>query len=489
MKLLYFILIIVSVSLITGEGKEIEMKNAEEITASLEEEGEFNVIREKITRWLEEKDLAESERKDLQWEKERIDRIEHDYRFTRNDLLEQLERRVEGFEPDELEKWTEEGKLTSRIINGERRYFYAAVSNMFFRHSEIYKRNIGFERKNPHPDLVHTLIHTPRFKHDFYLKPIRRTLRFDLEITESLSEGDELEVWIPYPRSFPFQTDIQTVSASSDLQFIAPAESPMRTAYFKRTYEEPGDEKFHISFSYTAWARYRDIGKENIQAIDKECPEKRYFLEERQPHIVFHPDITTIVDEITENVYCPYLKARKIYDWMIDNFQYSFAPEYSTQRNISHETFTNRYGDCGQLTLLFMTMLRYAGIPARWQSGWVVYPHRRGLHDWCEMYIPPYGWLPVDITVMIGIQSRNQDQHLKEDTVHKIRDFYFGNMHPHVFVANNDYGRAFIPDKSDFRSDTVDSQRGEVEVNGKNIYYPGFSRSLTEKESSFVDHR
>ena len=466
-----------------GEG-ELNMQKVMEKLGTMEDEGQFSLIHEKIDNWLEEKEWNPEQKEQLRWEKQRIRRIKRDYRFTREDLLEQLQRRVKDFHTSELDEWTSDEKLTHRYIDGEIRYFYAAVSNMFFRNPEIYARNIGFDRLNPHPEIVREITQLPRFEHDYYVNPVQHSLHFDLEVTTPLIKGDIIEVWIPYPRAFPFQSQIQTVSASSDLQLISPADSPMRTAYFKKKYQQPGDEKFHIAFNYTSWARYREICPNTVQSVDPMNPEYKYFLEERSPHVEFHPEITGVVDRIVGGETNPYLKARMIYDWMVDNFEYSFAPEYSTQRNISYETLKNRYGDCGQLTLLFMTMLRYAGIPARWQSGWVVYPHRRGLHDWSEIYIPPYGWLAVDVTVMTGLQSRNQDENMDDDTLQGIRDFYFGNMHPYVFVANADHGRDFIPGKSDFRSDTVDSQRGEVQVNGKNIYYDGFSRTLTVLDSA-----
>jgi len=43
-------------------------------------------------------------------------------------------------------------------------------------------------------------------------------------------------------------------------------------------------------------------------------------------------------------------------------------------------------------------MLRYKGIPVRWQSGWMVAPNAENLHDWCEVYYEGTGWVPVDIS-------------------------------------------------------------------------------------------
>jgi len=70
--------------------------------------------------------------------------------------------------------------------------------------------------------------------------------------------------------------------------------------------------------------------------------------------------------------------------------------EYSTIRNISEYCHSKGYGDCGQEALLFMTLCRLNGIPARWQSGWNTFPGDKSNHDWSEIYLAPYGWVPVD---------------------------------------------------------------------------------------------
>ena len=39
------------------------------------------------------------------------------------------------------------------------------------------------------------------------------------------------------------------------------------------------------------------------------------------------------------------------------------------------------------------------GIPARWQSGWVYSDSTYdNMHDWAQLYLPPYGWVPMDVT-------------------------------------------------------------------------------------------
>ncbi|MFP4549070.1 MAG: transglutaminase-like domain-containing protein, partial [Fidelibacterota bacterium] len=119
-----------------------------------------------------------------------------------------------------------------------------------------------------------------------------------------------------------------------------------------------------------------------------------------------------------------------------------------------------KQGDAGIKTFLFMTLCRYNKIPARLVSGWQFQPPTKSLHDWCEIYLEPYGWVPVDVTY--GIQD-SKDEDLKY--------FYLGNIDSYRLVFNRDYGTEFKPEKEYFRSDRIDNQRGEIETMDENLYF------------------
>jgi hypothetical protein len=110
-----------------------------------------------------------------------------------------------------------------------------------------------------------------------------------------------------------------------------------------------------------------------------------------------------------------------------------------------------------------MTLLRLNGIPARWQSGWVFSDNGVGyanLHDWGWLYLAPYGWVPMDVTT--GALDSPEP---------KLRDFYFGGLDAYRIVFNDGFSQPLVPAKQHFRSDTVDSQRGEAEWRGGNLYF------------------
>src|ERR1043165_1986496 len=174
------------------------------------------------------------------------------------------------------------------------------------------------------------------------------------------------------------------------------------------------------------------------------------------------------------------LKAKKFYDWIADHIQYSYAIEYSTIPNISDYCRSRGYGDCGQEALLFITLCRLNGIPAHWQTGWDTFPNAKTIHDWCEIYLEPYGWIPVD--PYKSIWATRYAVTLTPEQKIEVRDFYFGGLDRYRIAANSDHNQPLTPAKDSFRSDDVDFQRGELECDGRNIYFDAYSYSLNWTE-------
>ena len=56
--------------------------------------------------------------------------------------------------------------------------------------------------------------------------------------------------------------------------------------------------------------------------------------------------------------------------------------------------------------------------------------------------------------------------------------FYLGGLDAYRIAFNDDYGTDLVPPKQHFRSETVDSQRGEVEWAGGNLYFDQWDYSF-----------
>ena len=89
------------------------------------------------------------------------------------------------------------------------------------------------------------------------------------------------------------------------------------------------------------------------------------------------------------------------------------------------------------------------------------------MHDWAEIYLAPWGWLPADASY--GVQ---------ESADPRIADFYCGHQDSYRMIVNLDWGRDLFPPKLSLRSEPADFQRGEVEVDGRNLYYDLWDYSM-----------
>jgi transglutaminase-like putative cysteine protease len=98
--------------------------------------------------------------------------------------------------------------------------------------------------------------------------------------------------------------------------------------------------------------------------------------------------------------------------WIEQNIRYETldVPRYP------NETLLQHAGDCDDQANLLISLCRATGIPAYLQVGCIYMPTKRetssywngqwistltriGWHGWAIVYVPPWGWLPVDLTI------------------------------------------------------------------------------------------
>jgi transglutaminase-like putative cysteine protease len=150
--------------------------------------------------------------------------------------------------------------------------------------------------------------------------------------------------------------------------------------------------------------------------------------------------------------------------------------EYSIIPNLSEKGLSARRGDCGVQGMVFITLCRAVGVPARWQSGWQTKPGDWNMHDWSEFYVEPWGWLPADASY--GVRNHADP---------RVRDFFCGHMDPYRLIVNLDYARELQPPKTSFRSEPNDFQRGEVEIDGHNLYFDEWDWTFRVKTTPLTE--
>jgi transglutaminase-like putative cysteine protease len=459
------------------------LRNTITAAEQLELKGDFATAAALLKNVAENPQASAADRHLAAFELDRLDRIRRDYPLTREALLADLKNAVEDLDDAEFDRWVAEGRFDSRTINGQVRFMSSSVSNLFFRYSELEPRRI------PQKDVaalelarlqtVSAIKTAARAAGTPYVLPKHLEATMTVTVRPDVTQpGDLVRAWLPVPRAYPFQTGFKVVNSSPAILQLGPETSPIRSAYFEQKASAGIPTSFTVTYRFTTHGVHFDLDPARVRSTSI-TPDLKPFIQEA-PHVVFTPELRALAKTIAGSESNPLLRAKRYYDWIGQNIKYSYATEYSTIRNISHYCLTNRYGDCGQIGLLFISLCRVDGIPARWQSGWNLFPGAKTIHDWAEIYIAPYGWFPVD--PYMSTYAHHYIRTLTDPQKREIGDFYFGGLDQYRMSANSDHNQHLTPAKNSFRSDDVDFQRGEVEAAGKNIYFNGYGYELLLRE-------
>lgn len=299
---------------------------------------------------------------------------------------------------------------------------------------------------------------------------VEYTFTIDVPYHEAIA-GDTLTVWMPLPIESPRQSDIAITATSHPDYILSAGRSAHNTISFRAPAPAaPGDTaRFSYSGAFTTAGQHfsEEYILSHLRPYDTDSDLYRRYTASEGPHIIMMPSLAAAVAGEETN---PFRISERVLDF-ISRFPWAGAREYSTIDCIPAYVVSQGHGDCGQVALLYISLMRTLGIPARWESGWMLHPDEKNFHDWAEVYFEGVGWVPVDVS--FGRYSAAQ-----RDVTRK---FYSHGMDSHRFASNTGIGDALYPPKRYIRSETVDFQAGEVECSRGNLFYPGwdFSFKLT----------
>lgn len=415
-------------------------------------------------------DMEEKDTSVILPENERMERIALDFNRNREEVKNYIARYFDVVTDSMLEVWERSKALEYAIINGEKRYFHNAAPNLFRIDSlcrsvkeakEPFVLN-GSEKVNAShiPAVINALSGQDGV---YQACPVRMKVTYRITVpANTVPEGEIIRCWLPYPREDNRrQRNIEFISSNVSDYIIAPENTLHRSIYMEKRAKKDSAVLFSVSFAYTSVAEWFNLSENDILPYNENSDLYRTFTSERNTHIVFTDSIKELSRKIVGDEKNPLRKVRKIFEYIDSHYPWASAREYSTVPNIPQYVIENKHGDCGMVSLLFITLARYNGIPAKWQSGFMVHPGAQNLHDWAEVYFEGIGWVPVDQS--FGCPSFAGDD--------KTRLFFSNGIDAYRLIVNDDFSSPLYPSKKYPRSETVDFQRGEVEWSGGNLYF------------------
>ncbi len=453
--------------------------NGQEI-AGLIANGEFTKAQHAIESLLQnDTTLSPVERLHWQFEIDRMNRIRLDFRKTESDVNNVISKTMPSVSTKDYPRLEAAHLLEAMVIDGQKHYFNSTAGNFFLLDPEA-RKAWKEQHKNDLPPArlaaeggldghIAQVMEAAVKSGKPYVKPVRVHVTHSITVNgDAVPSGEIIRCWLPFPREIPGrQEDIRIIAADPPQYLVADNASFLqRTVYCEKPSAGNGKTIFSVEYEYTSNGVYVPVDPARVTA-PAITPELAPFIREEPPHILFTPELRKISKEIVGTETNPLLVARKLFAWVDTSVTWASAREYSTVPSLCMYPFENRHGDCGMQTMLFITLCRLNGIPARWQSGWEFRPPDNSMHDWGMIYFAPYGWVPMDVTY--GMRHTDNEA---------MRFFYVNGMDSYRLIFNDAFGQPFYPAKVYPRSETVDLQRGEVEWRGGNLYFDKWEWNL-----------
>jgi len=241
---------------------------------------------------------------------------------------------------------------------------------------------------------------TIRDNEHFILKNERNAKVLFTHQTRNFGPGKirNLDVYIALPKN----RDTQTLNG--DLQFspkytdIVTDRWDQKSAHYNLKNIDAGQViNLEMTADVSAYEVQYFIYPEKVGGLDKIPADiNQKYLENNEKYQYDNPVVRNAVREAVGTEKNPYWIARKIFNYLIANLFYERVGGWNTAPTV----LARGNGSCSEYTFVYIAMCRAAGLPARYVGSIVV----RGddlswddvFHRWVEVYLPNYGWIPVD---------------------------------------------------------------------------------------------
>lgn len=207
-----------------------------------------------------------------------------------------------------------------------------------------------------------------------------------------------LDIYLALPHDLPFQTLLDTlIFDPQPLDFLTDKWG-QKVAHYH--YENvPAGDFLTVSMEVKAElykTRFFIFPEKAGTLSDIPGNVKQLYLDDDTKYWVEDPFIKETAQDVAGDETNCYWIARKLFNHVIDNIDYELVGGW----NVAPTVLKRGTGSCSEYSFVYIALCRAAGLPARYVGSVVI----RGddastddvFHRWAEVYLPNYGWVPID---------------------------------------------------------------------------------------------
>ncbi len=270
-----------------------------------------------------------------------------------------------------------------------------------------------------------------------------------IEVTvDAPADNTDTKLWVPLPVSDKFQT-IEDVKVEGNFarQGVYKEKTTGNTMLFA-DWSTASVEQRRLSVSFKVSTHQR-INRDFVESGSPIPSSVKPYLK-NEALVPTGGRVKKIGDEVVAGKTKMSEKARAVYDWVVDN---TFRDPNVQGCGVGdvEQTLDKKGGKCADISSVFVSIARSAGIPAREVFGIRlgkddgISDMTKGHHCWVEYYVPGAGWVPADpADVRKAILEKKLDNDPAEAA--KYREYFFNAVDPNrVAVATGGRGYYLNP--------------------------------------------
>ena len=303
----------------------------------------------------------------------------------------------------------------------------------------------------------------------------------EVELAVTIAAPDDskdVRVWIPYPASDNVQ-DISNVRIKGNFSQsgIYREKETGNLALYAEWTTPTKDRAITLTFDATG----RELIRKDFPAVEPAIPVEIQEYLKSTKFIPTDGKIREIALSITNDKQKISEKARAVYQWVVENTVRNPDVKGCGTGEVE-KVLAQRGGKCADISSVFVSIARAAGVPAREVFGLRLGKKDEedmtsGHHCWSEFYVPGYGWVPADAADVRKIMLADKlDLKGAQDKI----DYYFGGVEQYrIALARGGRGYYLNPRQNDGPLNYF--MYPYAEVNGKSLEWLAAQTDLKYK--------